>query len=258
LPFCFLHLENHLTDPFGITTKFDTDYYDNMAAAHVQPALRFVTLLTTGLATPLSIAMSVIAANNNGYSYRWNYHYYHRRRLTAWPFVFLPLAMTAAASAIALMHRRKHDRLPNFRYALLDLLAFVTYLGVLIPIWAVEVGKLNQGGFGLLSGYTTAPMIVNMFIHLYFFLINARQVWSWISESSAQECPHCHGIINEAPSRGQETVQRDEGYSLLRGEGYLDADADAVAYSDGRPSEDQIGMQDNDDTETKGKGAIKI
>lgn len=59
----------------------------------------------------------------------------------------------------------------------------------------------------------------------------------------------------------QEVSRGGEHYSLLRGEEYLDADADAVAYRDARDSEEQVGMQGGADVEVeedKGKGAIKI
>jgi hypothetical protein len=36
------------------------------------------------------------------------------------------------------------------------------YVGLLVPIWVVEIGRLREPGYGLLAGYATAPMIVNM------------------------------------------------------------------------------------------------
>lgn len=82
--------------------------------------------------------------------------------MTAWCFTFIPLALTAAASALSLMHYRRCGSKPGARFASIDLLALVAYVAILIPVWAVEIGKLEEPGFGLLAGYTTAPMIVNM------------------------------------------------------------------------------------------------
>lgn len=67
--------------------------------------------------------------------------------------------MTAAASTIGIA---RHGKAPRISIALLDLAAAVSYVALLIPIWTIEVPRLNQGGVGLLIGYTTAPMIVNM------------------------------------------------------------------------------------------------
>jgi hypothetical protein len=119
--------------------------------------LRLLTLLTTILATPLIIGCTVV-------SFRRRYHYYYsdRRKVTAWCFAYVPLALTAAASAIALLHHRRNGRMPSFKYTLLDFAAALLYIGVLIPVWAVEIGNLREPGFGLLAGYATAPMIINM------------------------------------------------------------------------------------------------
>jgi hypothetical protein len=125
--------------------------------AHVRP-LRVLTLFLSALATPLLIGTTVAAFAADRHSYYWH----SQRNVNAWCFGYIPLALTAAASAIGLMHFRKHGRMPNFKYTLIDLFAFVWYLALLIPIWAVEIGKLRQPGWGLLAGYTTAPMIINM------------------------------------------------------------------------------------------------
>jgi hypothetical protein len=112
--------------------------------------LRVLTLFTTALATPLLIASTVVSLQ----LYSW-----HRRRVSAFCFGYIPLALTAAVSVIGIA---RHGRTPRVSIALLDLAAAVTYVALLIPIWSVEVPRLNQGGVGLLIGYTTAPMIVNM------------------------------------------------------------------------------------------------
>lgn len=56
------------------------------------------------------------------------------------------------------------------------------------------------------------------------------------------QCPNCHSTFTTNESRVRETTQGGEGYSLLRGEEYLDVDADAEHYTDAsvRASEEQI------------------
>lgn len=123
--------------------------------AYVRP-LRILTLLTAALATPLNIATTVLSIQ---IARRYSYWYY---RNPSWCYAFIPLAITAAASVFSLVYQRRHGRLPNFKFAIVDLIAALVYLGVLIPIWATEIGRLRGPGYGLLAGYTTAPMIVNM------------------------------------------------------------------------------------------------
>jgi uncharacterized membrane protein YhaH (DUF805 family) len=112
--------------------------------------LRVLTLLTSALATPLLIGCTVLSLHES----RWE-----RRKVSAFCFAFIPLAFTALASIVGL---RRNGKKPNLMVFLLDLVAAVLYMALLIPIWAVEVGRLHLVGLGLLVGYTTAPMIVNM------------------------------------------------------------------------------------------------
>jgi hypothetical protein len=117
--------------------------------------LRICTLLTTALATPLLIGCTVASLQREGYGY----YYWHRRTISSFCFGYIPLALTAIASIIGIA---RHGRMPRMSVALLDLTAAVTYVALLICIWAIEVHQMNKGGLGLLIGYTTAPMIVNM------------------------------------------------------------------------------------------------
>jgi hypothetical protein len=119
--------------------------------------LRIITLATTTLATPLLIATTVVSFAVHRYS--WSYD---RRSVTAFCFGFIPLALTVLAAAKSLMHQRKHGRVPTGGFMLVDGITALVYLGVLIPVWAKEIGMLEKPSFGLLAGYTTAPMIVNM------------------------------------------------------------------------------------------------
>jgi hypothetical protein len=118
-------------------------------------ALRMLSLGLAGLTTPLLIATTVVSLHIN-------YDRWHPRPATSFCFGYLPLALGAFASAASLYFHRRNGRLPGGRFALLDLLAAVMYLSVLIPIWKIEISELREPGFGLLVGYLTAPMIVNM------------------------------------------------------------------------------------------------
>lgn len=121
-------------------------------------ALRLFTLVTTAIALPMLIAITVVSMNLQRHDNYW----YGGRSVTAFCFAYIPLTLTAGASAISLCHHRKHGRMPGSRFALLDGFAGVVYLSMLIPIWSLEIGDLEAPGWGLLAGYTTAPMIVNM------------------------------------------------------------------------------------------------
>lgn len=71
--------------------------------------------------------------------------------------------MTAVASYRSLQYIKKHGEAPtSFHFKFLDLLSVLTYIGVLVPIWSFEIRRFNEGGFGILVGYTTVPMILNM------------------------------------------------------------------------------------------------
>jgi hypothetical protein len=124
-----------------------------MIMANERP-LRILSLFTSALATPLLIATTIISFESQ--------YWYANRDVTAFCFGYIPLAMTAVASTLAMIHQRRHGSAPGPKFALLDGLAGITYLAILIPIWAVEIDHLRAPGYGLLAGYTTAPMIVNM------------------------------------------------------------------------------------------------
>lgn len=181
--------------------------------------------------------------------------------VSAFCFGYIPLAMTCATSIIGIVRSK---RLSKYSIALLDLAAATTYIAILVPIWAYEVGHLNQGGVGLLIGYTTAPMIINMLFHFYIFLrsIPYMNIFKALFKKTEHECPNCQtrfvADTPEAPRHVSETSKESEGYSLLRGEQYLDEDA--VPYVDSRPSEESLHVRDSpaDIEEGKGKGAIKL
>jgi hypothetical protein len=119
-------------------------------------SLRIFTLLTTALATPLLIGCTVASLHSETDRY---YYYSRPRTITTFCFGFIPLALTAGASVVGIA---KHGSKAKVILSIVDLAAAVSYVALLIPIWAIEVSKMNKGGLGLLIGYTTAPMIVNM------------------------------------------------------------------------------------------------
>lgn len=76
------------------------------------------------------------------------------------------------------------------------------------------------------------------FIHFYFLLndLPYRKFFAKLAirQTSCQQCPNCQAqIISRAP----ETTTK-KGYSLLRGEDYLDVEAGPIEYRD---SEDFLG-----------------
>ena len=123
-----------------------------LSVARERP-LRILTLFTSAVATPFLIASTILSLQSG---------YWYRRDVTAFCFGYIPLFMTAVASTISLITQRRHSRLPDARFSLLDALAGVTYFSILIAIWAAEIVEMGDGGLGLVAGYTTAPMIVNM------------------------------------------------------------------------------------------------
>lgn len=70
------------------------------------------------------------------------------------------------------------------------------------------------------------------------------------------ECPNCHNNFIVGAPQVQQVSKGPEGYSLLRGETYLDDDA--VPYMDARESEEQIRPESEDKAEGKGKAVAEV
>ncbi|KAF2845217.1 hypothetical protein T440DRAFT_460717 [Plenodomus tracheiphilus IPT5] len=221
-------------------------------------ALRMVTLLASALATPLLIATTVVSLKVEN-----DWYWGGSREVTTFCFAYIPLALSCLAAAISLLHHRRHGQMPGPRFALLDCFTGTFYLAILLPIWILEVGRLGAPGYGLLVGYLTAPMIINMhyfrLVHFFIFIYNVQSVWASLASIGIHKCPHCHGNYVVADPQVKQAGKGLAGYSLLRGEDYLDADADAVNYTDARPSEDMI-RPDAEDTkmEAKGKAVLDV
>jgi putative Mn2+ efflux pump MntP len=122
----------------------------------VDRSLRILTYLTTAIALPLNIAATVL-------SLAFQRHRWARRHVTAFCFIYVPLVMTVVASTISLLYMRKHGKSPRaLHYKVFELVSVLGYIAVLIPCWSLEIREFSAGGFGLLVGYLTAPMILNM------------------------------------------------------------------------------------------------
>ncbi|KAH6644626.1 hypothetical protein C7974DRAFT_408293 [Boeremia exigua] len=199
----------------------------------IERPLRLLTYVATAITIPLNIATTILALEQRPY------YWSRRRHVSAFCFAFIPLAMTVAATSVSLRYMKTNGKSPRaLQFKVLDLVAAITYLAVLIPCWAVEPHKFEAVGFGVLIGYTTAPMIVNMFLHIYFTVNDLP--WKTIFSSvglkrkpTCQQCPNC-----QAKFVPHTTETTSKGYSLLRGEDYLDVEADPIQYRD---SEDFLG-----------------
>jgi hypothetical protein len=117
--------------------------------------LRVLTLLTTATAFPLLIVTTALSFEGRNSGRAW----WERPKVTVFCFGYIPLFFTAIAAIIAI---KWHKRSTILAVSLLDLAGAIGYMALLIPIWAIEVARMNKGGLGLLVGYTTGPMILNM------------------------------------------------------------------------------------------------
>lgn len=129
---------------------------DSTSNMSLDRSLRYVTYLATAIATPLSIVATCVSLDHQ-------IHRWARRHATAFPFAFIPLAMTVVTSFLSLRYMKKYGKSPReLHLRALDLASAFGYLGMLIPCWVLEIQEFSAGGFGLLVGYTTAPLILNM------------------------------------------------------------------------------------------------
>lgn len=104
----------------------------------------------------------------------------------------------------------------------------------------------------------------NRLFHFYIFLrsVPYLNIVKALSRKAEHQCPNCQTrfVADHTPASAcaSEATKESEGYSLLRGEQYLDEDA--VPYTDSRPSEESLQVRDGpaDGEEGKGKGAIKL
>jgi hypothetical protein len=97
------------------------------------------------------------------------------------------------------------------------------------------------------------------FVHFYIVVTRGTFITQWLFKQKEHQCPNCHSkFVPAAPQTQQPTAKGGEGYSLLRGEEYLDGDA--CEYTDLRTSEDQLHVAGGiEEVETgKGKGAMEI
>jgi hypothetical protein len=80
---------------------------------------------------------------------------------------------------------------------------------------------------------------------------------SWFNSSTIQ-CSNCQATINAGVSQEVRQASKGEGYSLLRGDDYLDEDA--VTYKDTRESAEILNSErvDASKGEEVGKGKIAL
>jgi hypothetical protein len=85
-------------------------------------------------------------------------------------------------------------------------------------------------------------------------------MWSSFAAPQVHECPNCHNNFTVGAPQIKETSKSGERYSLLRGEDYLDTDADAEHYinTSARPSEEQLRPECDDKGEGEGKSIIDV
>jgi hypothetical protein len=241
--------------------------------AHALP-LRTVTFLSTLIGLPLAIVTTILTQQYERESFHYGHYWPHRRhrtRATALCFPYLGLTVTMALCIASFQRLRATGKQLPVKTAWVDALAAVLYLAVLLPIWIREVGReIRAPGLVLLISYTTVPMIINMFLHAFAFFRNLPAIlpafFSLFSRVSApRHCPNCQASFPESTATAQvhrETATKDEGYSLLRGEDYLDEDA--VAYRDARESEDLLRERSSEETAAggveaeDGKGKAKV
>jgi hypothetical protein len=85
-------------------------------------------------------------------------------------------------------------------------------------------------------------------------------MWASFAAPQVHECPNCRNNFTVGAQPIKETSKGGERYSLLRGEDYLDTDADAEHYIDAsaRPSEEQPRSGCDVEDESKGKSMIDV
>jgi hypothetical protein len=82
-------------------------------------------------------------------------------------------------------------------------------------------------------------------------------MWLALLAPVVHECPNCHHNLTAGAPQVKETSKAGERYSLLRGEDYLDADAEPYIDESARPSEEQL-RPENDGKEDKGKSIMDV
>lgn len=117
-----------------------------MATMDLHRFLRYEALFNTALALPLVIALSAAV------------HPF-------WAILTVPMASTVVTCSIALRRYKdtEHGQMPRLSgfQGLLELWSSVAYLAILCLNWAFSF-SWRYSGYGLLAGYGTAPLIVNM------------------------------------------------------------------------------------------------
>lgn len=104
-------------------------------------------------------------------------------------------------------------------------------------------------------------LMIKRLVHAYVFIFKFSAMRKALASSATvHECPNCHSAFVVGKPQIKETSKGGERYSLLRGEEYLDADADAELYVEGsaRPSEESMRPEIESKEEGKGKSIIDV
>ncbi len=117
--------------------------------------LRILMLCATGVAFPFLLATTIVSLSQQ--------NWWYGRDVTAFCFGYIPLAATVVLSLASLYSIRKNKKAPSRVFAFMDLMAVVSYLSVLLPIWIIEVNE-NGSAMALLTGYLTSMMLFNMYV----------------------------------------------------------------------------------------------
>ena len=83
-------------------------------------------------------------------------------------------------------------------------------------------------------------------------------MWAAFASPTMHECPNCHNEFMVGNSDVKETSKGGERYSLLRGEEYLDADAELYVAGSARPSEESKREEVEEREEGKGKSILDV
>lgn len=202
---------------------------------------REVTLRKVLIATFLPALGFLVAS---GIVIKKSWSWWHRTP----PYSFIaliPVGLSAITSSIILFINRKQSavrgdgevdsRVRLFRKGMLlaDVVLTTVYFFVLMAMWVVDLGRIeDQGRLALVLGYGTVPVVFNWLIHLYFSTVGLieypRKYFSKRFIVAANGCPNCqHCRQREAARASVDSARGKEGYSLLRAEEYDDDHAES-------------------------------
>lgn len=93
-------------------------------------------------------------------------------------------------------------------------------------------------------------------VHAFFVLYNLQWLWSRFVGTRVHQCPNCHNNFIVGQPEASKPSQKKEGYSLLRGEVYLEEEEEPVPYTDMRSME--VGQAAAPKEDSKGKDILSV